>query len=134
MSAAASDDAAPSAGSDEVIELFVGQVIALFPLRMKSGQIPGRPQPTVQRIFPRSPEPGAPAGGRTPVRARTYSLFVDAPGHGILTVGRHRIEVVILALDVSTPQQATVFRISAIAGRTIDVTGVVIEPPTGTTA
>ncbi|MEW1835191.1 hypothetical protein [Microbacterium sp. NPDC079995] len=63
------------------------------------------------------------------MRARTYSLFVDAPGHGILTVGDHRIEVVILELDVSTPRQATVFRISAIAGRTIEITGVVVEPP-----
>lgn len=130
MSVAASDDAASSTGPDDIIELFVGQVIALFPLRMKSGQIPGRPQPTIRRIFPRSPEPGTPVDDGPPMRARTYSLFVDAPGHGILTVGDHRVEVVILPLDVSTPRQATVFRISAIAGRTIDVTGVVIQPPT----
>ncbi|MFI8633266.1 hypothetical protein ACIGEP_11775 [Microbacterium sp. NPDC077663] len=129
MSAAASDDAAPSAGSDDAIELFVGQVVALFPLRMKSGPIPGRPQPTVRRIFPRPPDAGTSADGAVPTRARTYSLFVDAPGHGILSVGEHRIEVVILPLDVSTPRQATVFRISGIVGRTLDVTGVVIEPP-----
>ncbi|MCM3695166.1 hypothetical protein [Microbacterium oleivorans] len=129
MTAAASDDAAPSAGSDDVIELFVGQVVALFPLRMKSGAIPGRPVPTVRRIFPRSPDPGTPPESIAAMRARTYSLFVDAPGHGILTVGDHRIEVVILELDVSTPRQATVFRISAIAGRTIEITGVVVEPP-----
>lgn len=132
MNTAASDDAARSPGSEAVIELFVGQVVALYPLRMKSGPIPGRTPPTVRRVFPRSPDPDASNDAAIPVaplRPRTYSLFVDGPGHGILSVGQHRVEVVILPLEVSTPRQATVFRVSGIVGRTIDVTGAVIEPP-----
>ena len=62
------------------------------------------------------------------MRARTYTVVADAPGHGFLTLGDYQVEVVILPLDVSTPPQATVFRIASISGRVIKVTGAVIDP------
>lgn len=126
------DDAARSAGSDGVIELFVGQVLALFPLRITGGPDSEPTPPTLRRIFPRSPDPGRPVragSGRAHVRARTYSVVVDGPGHGFLTVGDYQVEVVILALDASTPPQATVFRVVTITGRKIVITGVVADPP-----
>jgi hypothetical protein len=125
------DDAARSAGSDGVIDLFVGQMLALFPLRIVGAPASG-PPPPLRRIFPRSPDPAQPirAGrGRARVRARTYSVLADAPGHGILTLGNYQVEVVILPLDVSTPPQATVFRVAAITGRRIEIIGVVVDPP-----
>ncbi|AZS42677.1 hypothetical protein [Microbacterium oleivorans] len=127
----ARDDSARSAGSDGVIELFVGQVLALFPLRVKGGPTSGLPPPALRRIFPRSRDPGhSPRSGADParVRARTYTVVADAPGHGFLTLGDYQVEVVILPLDVSTPPQATVFRIASISGRVIKVTGAVIDP------
>ena len=127
-----SGDTSRSSDSEGVIELFVGQVLALFPLRIMGAPPSGPPTPTLRRIFPRSPDPGRPirAGSdRARVRARTYSVFADGPGHGILTLGDYQVEVVILPLDASTPPQATVFRVAAITGRRIEITGVVIDPP-----
>ncbi|MFJ6678194.1 hypothetical protein ACIQLK_03575 [Microbacterium sp. NPDC091382] len=127
---AAPGDASRSSDSDGVIELFVGQVLALYPVRIKHGPTARIPPPTLPRIFPRSPEPGTPIGDGSArsMRTRTYTVFVDAPGHGILTVGEFQIEVVLLPLDTETPMQATVFRVATITGRIIEVTGVVIDP------
>ncbi|CAL4858584.1 hypothetical protein [Microbacterium sp. MM2322] len=127
----APEDAAQPRRPDGVIELFVGQMLALFPLRIRGEFPPDVPPPSLRRIFPRSPAPGSRTGSgsrRPHGRARTYSVFVDGPGHGILTVGTYEVEVVILPLDVSTPPQATVFRIAAIRGRTVSLVGVVIDP------
>lgn len=128
---AARDDGARSEGADDVIELFVGQVLALYPLRVMGGPANGLDPPPLRSIFPRSRDPRASVateqdGARA--RARTYVVLADAPGHGILTIGDYRVEVVILPLDASTPPQATVFRIASITGRMVTVTGSVIDP------
>lgn len=133
MSPPAVDEAGGwASGADDVIELFVGQVLALFPLRVQRRHGTGLPPPGIRRIFPRSPDPRrhiATDADRAPARARTYAVQADAPGHGFLTLGDYKVEVVILPLDERTPPQATVFRVAAINGRTIKVTGVVVEPP-----
>jgi len=127
----ARDDSARSEGPDEVIELFVGQVLALYPLRVLGGPTSGLDPPPLRRIFPRSRDPRASSRAEQDwarARARTYVVLADAPGHGILTVGDYRVEVVILPLDASTPPQATVFRVASITGRMVTITGAVIDP------
>ncbi|WP_394279487.1 hypothetical protein [Microbacterium sp.] len=132
MSPPADDAVGWSAGAEEGFELFVGQVLALFPLRVRRHRGTGLPPPSIRRIFPRSPGPShhiATDADRAPARTRTYAVHADAPGHGFLAIGDYQVEVVILPLDERTPPQATVFRVAAISGRTINVTGVVVEPP-----
>jgi len=63
---------------------------------------------------------------RTP-RPKTYSVITDGTGRGTMMVRQIEIEVDILPLDLKTPTTATVFRVVAVAGRAIRVTGVVEE-------
>ncbi|GEP46926.1 hypothetical protein [Microbacterium saccharophilum] len=116
------------------VELFVGQVIALIPLRVTGPRADEFSRTRLRRIFPRSLQPPAANTGRRPgraVRPKTYSVITDGPGHGYLTVRQTEIEVRIVPLDLETPEDATVFRVAGVAGRAIRVTGVVEEPGSG---
>ncbi|BDV29510.1 hypothetical protein [Microbacterium terricola] len=104
-------------------DLFVGQMVALIP---RQGTQDGRGgAPDGPRIFPRNIALPADDDDERTVRPKTYSVITDGAGHGILTVRQTEIAVDILPLDLATPPEATVFRVVAVAGRAIRVTGVV---------
>ncbi|WP_295574117.1 hypothetical protein [uncultured Microbacterium sp.] len=113
------------------VELFVGQMVALIPLGVAGPRSDEFSRTRLRRIFPRSLQPPATNTGKRPgkaVRPKTYSVITDGPGHGHLTIRQIEIEVRIIPLDLETPDDATVFRVAAVAGRAIRVTGVVEEP------
>lgn len=107
--------------SRRIVDLFVGQLIALAPV----GDVG---TPAGADLFPRNVDPEVSTKKRTP-RPKTYSVITDGTGRGTMTVRHVEIEVDILPLDLKTPKTATVFRVVAVAGRAISVTGVVEEPP-----
>lgn len=105
------------------VELFVGQMIALLPKEHDPDDPVLRTHQ--QRLFPPADAPAPPPeDDERPPRPRTYSLIVNGRGGGTLTVGGAEIQVAILPLDVDTPPGAAAFRVAAIAGRALNVTGV----------
>lgn len=107
--------------SAERVELFVGQMIALLP-KLRGEDFDSAQLLQVRLLFPRTQQ-GALAAEARPPRPRTYSVITDGRGGGVLTVGGAEIPVAVLPLDVSTPPEATAFRIVAIAGRALRVRG-----------
>lgn len=103
------------------VDLFVGQMIALLPKVSAEDDDPVLRQ-QVERIFPRALD-DVPTVDKPP-RPRTYPLYLNSAGGGILTVAGTEILVAVLPLDVATPHEATVFKIAAIAGRSLRVQGV----------
>lgn len=105
----------------ERVELFVGQMIALLP-KIARGDADPVQQRQLLLLFPHtSGDTITAAGGRG--RPRTYSLITNGHGGGDLAAGGTEIPVAILPLDVTTPREATAFRIVAIAGRALRVRG-----------
>lgn len=113
---------------DQDEDIFVGQVIALLPLGIV-GHPPSREaQDVIDRMFPRSPparEEAAPGS----IRRRTYPVIFDRRDHGTLSIGTVEVEVAIMPLTATTPRDATVFRIVALSGRAMYVTGTVQTDP-----
>ncbi|WP_454157517.1 hypothetical protein [Microbacterium lacticum] len=106
----------------DAVDLFVGQMIGLLP-KLHPDDIDDATRRQLRVLFPRVDGEAAPVVGKAR-RPRTYSVITNGRGGGVLTVGGTEIPVAILPLDVSTPPEATAFRIVAIAGRAMRVRGV----------
>lgn len=104
-----------------MVELFVGQMIALLPSRALA-DADAVQRSVLRTLFPRY-------GGQQVVaaekrRPRVYSLILDGEEQGILLAGGTETDVRILPLDVRTPPEATAFRVTAMSGRALRVRGV----------
>ena len=104
------------------VDLFVGQMIALLPKLTDDDIDDPVIRQQVAKIFPRALD-DVPTVDKTP-RPRTYPLYLNTQGGGILTVAGVEIPVAVLPLDVATPHEATVFKIAAIAGRSLRIQGI----------
>lgn len=104
------------------LDLFVGQMIALLPKVSDDDFEDPVVRQQVEKIFPRALD-DVPTVDKTP-RPRTYPLYLNAQGGGVLTAAGIEIPVAVLPLDVATPHEATVFKIAAIAGRSLRVQGI----------
>ena len=74
------------------------------------------------------PRPSTTTRPRPPT-TRVPIVIFDATGHGVLQVGTVEVRVRILPLTEDTPADATVFRVVALSGRAMYVTGTVADPP-----
>ncbi|MFT4050796.1 MAG: hypothetical protein QM677_00945 [Microbacterium sp.] len=105
----------------EPVDLFVGQMIALTP-RMPPPPVDAVLLDHMQRLFPLATRGSKQS--RQQLRPRTYLLMMNRDHDGVLTAGGTEINVTVLPLDVDTPAEATPFRVVAIAGRAIRISGV----------
>ena len=106
------------------VELFPGQVIALLPAVPRGAIADPLIRRELGRLFPRTLDRNLPAP-RRPTRPRTYSLMLHSlDDDGELTIGSIEIPVHVMAFDLSTPTEAAVFRVSAVAGRALRISGV----------
>lgn len=109
------------------VELFLGQMIALLPRLAAAEATDPVLRMQLEKLFLQdADDAGDLASAERVPRPRSYSLITDGRGGGILTVGGTEIDVEVLPLDVHTPAEATAFRVVAIAGRALTVTGVAV--------
>lgn len=96
-------------------ELFIGQVIALLPVSRRAADAVGDDAALRAAL--------AGAGDTDPRRgrARTYSVVTFEPHRGIFLLDGKEIEVFIHPLDIDTPLEAAVFRVTSISGRSLRV-------------